>query len=193
MIAQVSHSESGRTARRVSIDVEEKVRALLAALAGHLPRHPGSKAKLERSLNALAGMGFEAGRAFEREQWDADLADIPHEARDAHARGLWQGLEAVNRARTLDEARDIIMAITIQTSPMHLRQSSGPSGPSGAPRGAAGGRPSGPDGPDRFEASALQPAAPSGESVSLGEPGSPKPVRKRTDWLRLLLEALGDE
>lgn len=226
--------------------VRSKIARLMAALSGKLPAHPDAPAKLERSLTELADMAFNTGREFERLQWAQALADIPHAAREAHARGLYQGLEAINMARSLDEARDIIMAISIQIAPVHLRSPGGGAAGPAVPRKGSDGRspsqaasglsepvdrPSGPDGPKRFgpvpnevkyaftlgddEPPPGPVLAPSGrkvpthllhaispdracardnrfEEAALDERGSPKPVRKRTDWLSLLIEALGD-
>ncbi|MGY6663379.1 MAG: hypothetical protein ACXIVO_13775 [Glycocaulis sp.] len=103
--------------------VRAKIDLVMEALRGQLPAHPQAPAMLERSLTALAGLAFQAGRDFERSQLAEALEPIPADARAAHARGLYQGLEAVNQARTLDEARDIIMAISVHVAPSHLRAS----------------------------------------------------------------------
>lgn len=145
--------------------VRAKIARLIEALRGHLPAHPNAPAMLESSLTGIAGLAFQAGRDFERRQLAGALEAVPADAREAHARGLWQGLEAVQQARSLDEARDIIMAISIHVAPVHLKVSSAPSGASVLAPGlagsafAAGGRPV--PGADRV--SPLQPPDAAGE------------------------------
>lgn len=105
--------------------VRARIAELQAALNGGLPRHPDAKAKLERALTGLAGLAFEAGRAFERQQWGETLAEIPGEAREAHAAGLWQALQACEGAGSVQEVKDRLMAISIHVAPVWKREGGG--------------------------------------------------------------------
>lgn len=84
------------------------IRQIRAAVS--LPAHPDAAAKLDRLLKRLAQTGYDAGADFTRRQWDQTAQAIPKATRDAYAAGVHQGLEVIRTARTLDEARDRIMA-----------------------------------------------------------------------------------
>lgn len=88
--------------------VAQQIARIVAAV--RLPGHPDAKAKLERLLKTLARYAFKAGEDFTRRQWDQTAQAIPKSTRDAYAAGVHQGLEVIRTARTLEEARDRIMA-----------------------------------------------------------------------------------
>lgn len=123
-----SLSQPAAPSVRLNPGALERIEAFMAALeptvrGEEIPEHPEETLVVIREcLETMLDGQWQAARDFERRQWSLPV-DIPNDPRAAHANGLFQALEIVERSKTLAEAREAIMAVRIYIAPAHLRPS----------------------------------------------------------------------
>lgn len=118
----------------LSPSVLESVDAFMSVMANVLPRegandeaadvHAQTLGLIRESVLLLVMGAWRASADHERRQWSLP-ADMPNDPRTAHAQGLYQAIEALERAKAsgggIDEALEIVRTISIYIAPTHER------------------------------------------------------------------------